>query len=63
MKIELQNYKFISCYTPCFFLWNWIPFIENEFILLRLLYIYACIEIKSYFKVIVILNKFIENIN
>lgn len=55
MKIELQNYKFISCYTPCFFLWNWIPFIENEFILLRLLYIYtrAYIEIKSYFKVIV----------
>lgn len=55
MKIELQNYKFISCYTPCFFLWNLIPFIENEFILLRLLYIYtrAYIEIKSYFKVIV----------
>lgn len=55
MKIELQNYKFISCYIPCFFLWNLIPFIENEFILLRLLYIYtrAYIEIKSYFKVIV----------
>lgn len=55
MKIELQNYKFISCYISCFFLWNLIPFIENEFILLRLLYIYtrAYIEIKSYFKVIV----------